>query len=1389
MASAYSSSSQYDVYATPPRPGPGNYINTPAPQNVRGAPSFRDTPAPRGYRQDLSASSTAIATASTTMSSQPAQRPPENLTAAERTGRAINEALEQVKRVNSLELEYQGRLAFNYEIRTSPVWTPFQKVREHRIPDQIFEQMNRTDLSVNTGLFAELHHAWVTADNALYMWDYTQNNPELLGFEDQSFPITMVRLAKPKPGVFLDSIKHMIVLATTDQIMLLGLGTDPSAPNTGLTLFSTGMTASVRGLNVTEIVCSDKTGRVFFGSDTDNELRELRYQAQDSWFASRCSVLNHTQGRLEGLTGALKSFTSGPTEYLTQMVVDDSRDSLYTLSSKSSIRAFSTRGNGSSLDKRVEIDIKAIHRGVDSPLQNGPISNNTKIVSISALGKEETLGWILMATTAEGYRIYLNGTYSYTQPSVLDSITVSHTRTPPLLPPPPQNSPELHPLQQRSAYLAKVAMARRFAPGYFVAAIVRPENPSQHHLFISAPDAQVDITYTRPQQGPPESASWQDLSFNQTVMDIGSQTPYMGATPRPAGFGYELGVQFDEPVPEIAVLTTTGIVILRRTRFVDSMASLIRQAGPSDGFQNEIQKLILRYGRQEVIADALAVACGQSLEPTQDRKIRINSPDVLEAARKVFIEYGGRPSVDQNAAASLAAPIDAVRPSPRYEAAARYVARLIRSTWKEPIAKQERTPQGLQILSNIRAEKLRAVQESLVLLQAFFKTNRSFIRGLSGPDDLTRQATKDDEIALQGEHRALTSLVKFISEMIEAISFVLVLFEEKVAEIVPLLPEQSRNSFLVMSYEQLVSTRIGMDIAKDLVKAIVNRNIAKGSNVETIAEALRRKCGSFCSADDVVIFKAQELLKRAAESRANVEASRNYLNESLGLFEKVAVSLPQDYLEAAVKEYIELQFFGGAIQLALKVAQEKDKTNEAQSWLADGRPDNDLRRQKYEQKTGCYDLIHNVLEAIDRVMQSNTGATDGRPSLTTVRRDEAYDVIGRSKDEVFLTNLFDWYLSKNWTDRLLNTDTISGFTVTYLQRKSEEQQRYADLLWRYYGNNAQYHEAAKVQLSLAQSTFPLGLDQRLEYLSRARANASAFTTNNNTANRKTKQKLLTEINSLIEVANIQDELFQRLKDDSRLTGDNRNRVLSELDGPIQSISDLFNKFADSAGYYDVCLYIYAIADHRDASQIKNTWAQFLQTTHERGVTEAPEVGPREKATPLEVVIEEFRTAGKRLRSSEAVFPVPTLIEMLERYNMQNGQSDIQTQHQRNEGTQADLDEMQLSHWVADVFIELEVQYETLYDGFETMYLTITNQPGISAAERRIVLSDLLYVIERWLHVSYARATQTLFGGEAGQERVGELLAFLTDDRNRQMIGQREYTLALALRDRVLELVA
>ena len=182
--------------------------------------------------------------------------------------------------------------------------------------------------------------------------------------------------------------------------------------------------------------------------------------------------------------------------------------------------------------------------------------------------------------------------------------------------------------------------------------------------------------------------------------------------------------------------------------------------------------------------------------------------------------------------------------------------------------------------------------------------------------------------------------------MIEGISFVLVLFDERIAEVVISLSGETRQQVRTLTYEGLFSTPRGRYLAKELVKAIVNRNIANGSNVEVVAEALRRRCGSFCSADDVKIFKAQELLKRASEAGSESEFGRNLLNEGLNLFKQVASNLPMQQLQWAVQQFIAMQFYAGAIQLSLNVAQEADRGNRALAWIQEARPEN-VRRCRH----------------------------------------------------------------------------------------------------------------------------------------------------------------------------------------------------------------------------------------------------------------------------------------------------------------------------------------------------------------------------------------------------------------------------------------------------------
>ncbi|PTU17893.1 hypothetical protein P175DRAFT_0445042 [Aspergillus ochraceoroseus IBT 24754] len=1326
---------------TPQKPLPGTYFQTPAPPSV-------PTPQPPSPKPVVPPTDAASPASLPKLPPAASKSKTQTLSTEERAARTVNDTLAQEARYPDLDSYLSQGFSSDYDIPVSPSWAPFQKVKMYNIPDQIFDQYNLAQVSTSMGLLAELNHAWVAIDNALYIWDYTHPNPQLVGFEDQPNSINSVKLAKPRPGVFLPSITHLLVISTTAEVILLGMGCETTAGGARqVTLYQTGMSAPVRGLDIHVMASCNSTGRIFFGGSSDNDVYELTYQQEEKWFQGRCSKVNHTSSRLSAFTPTL-SFTQKTFEHIEQMEIDDSRRLLYTLSSSSTIRVFHLKPDGT-LALAITKPALDIYANVGHIIaSHEALNSKVKIVSISPIPAAEASRYHLMATTATGYRIYLSATGSYSWSPAPNgtnaptSMQAHYVKTPPFdnTPASPGTTGFQGPSRFQTSTAGKVPIhsldparfSARYPPGYFFCFTCKDTMQKTDTLFISAPDS-GRVARSQENVIPGKAAEtgiW--LSLSSRAEDVGLSSPTTPATTTPGGFGNELAVQFDNPAAEVAVLTNTGIHVFRRRRLVDIFAALVRHGGSGgdEGLEGEIKNFIRTYGRSETLATALAVACGQGVEVSTDSRLtKINDPEVLEFARKVFIEYGGRPTMNENAVADNSTPaIDTVVPSPRHAGIALYISRLIRSIWKKEIAKVGSSPNGAQTVSaSFSVAKLQSIQKDLSALQDFFKSNKTFIEGLSGPEALARVSTKQEETALQAEHRALHSLVQLVSHTIEGISFVLVLFDERVEEIVALLPEDSKQRFLKLTFEELFSTSKGHDIAKELVKGIVNRNIAKGSNVETVADALRRRCGSFCSAEDVVIFKAQELLKRATEAGFNSELGRNLLNESLHLFQQVSDSLPMDYLVSAVESYISNQFFAGAIQLALNAAARSDKANMALSWIVDGRPEQDSRRDYFYFRKQCYDLIFKVIIAVDTLAAQDPGVVDGQLTIISKRKNEAYGIISDSTDEVFLTSLYDWYLEQGWNDRLLRTD--SSFVVIYLQRKSTDDISHADLLSRYYTQSQRFYEAAKVQFDLARSSFVLPLSRRIEYLGQARANASTFTQD---VGRQSRQRVLQEISGFIDVANIQDDLLQRLKDDQRIEPNQKAEILKEVDGPILDITTIFNKYADPASYYDICLQIFFVADHRNPADIRATWQHLLQDLHD-------EIVARGSPQPYEAVIEKVRSLGSRLRMSETIFPVPTLLPMLERYALE---------HQRGVGPPT---------WVIDVFLDLGVAHETIYSVLESMYYT--DEAPFHGSNRKLIAKDLLYLIQHWFHDT-VRLGGIVFGSDVVAERISEMLVLL-----------------------------
>ena len=362
----------------------------------------------------------------------------------------------------------------------------------------------------------------------------------------------------------------------------------------------------------------------------------------------------------------------------------------------------------------------------------------------------------------------------------------------------------------------------------------------------------------------------------------------------------ELASQFDSPPREFAVLTNTGVHIIRRRRAVEILSSLIRGTTGRGGGESEVREFFTKYGRQEGCATALAIACNQAPTLTGSGSGTTASParqwhgrssfggsggggrvadeDVKDIARKCFLEFGGRAVCDEGRLLGREPTIDAVQLSGRWEGGVMYLSRILRSVWKLNCFTNVVTiVQGQSItkyLSNIPRDKIIRVLNDLTTLNAFFDENKPFIEGLTGSEGLLRGTagliqgggSRAEEVALQAEHRAMLSLVKFLEYAIQGIEFYLILDEDyssqrqKLHDVVSRLPgEELRRDILRMTFEDLFTTPKGREIVKEMVNVMVGLGVSGKTSVEAVTETLRVRCPAFCSGDDVIVYRVHSL--------------------------------------------------------------------------------------------------------------------------------------------------------------------------------------------------------------------------------------------------------------------------------------------------------------------------------------------------------------------------------------------------------------------------------------------------------------------------------------------------------------------------------------------------
>lgn len=1213
---------------------------------------------------------------------------------------------------------------FNSKESLGP-FTRFEKQAFYSLPDKLFqfnELKNQKEILITgMGILPGLQRAWLSFKNKLYIWNYDASviDQEFDIVDEFNGDIITCALVPPKKGVFVESVNYLLLVSTSTEIKILALEFDKTTKK--LEIADSKLSVPTNGLIVSRFVCYEKTGDIFFtGDGTGFDIWGLNYTNSKDWFSKSCSKECITNSYLlPGVLGWLGTDSSTNAEKIIDLTIDQERKILYTLSSKSVIRAYviNDKSGKSSLGRCIVKNVNHIIRDL-STTPTVPINihskllnrNNLKLIKIASVSKMEDSNLYLVVVASNGCRFYIKGSSYYDGRVALNT---AHVKFPPmdlataemiekrkekmvdgdtmyqnLM---SQNQPTTtatqNPLATSMFGMGRPTPASIMASTLSASAststqaslstqksITKAQTPviislqelkqaqessdllnnTQKALVVS-PGILFGFSENRglytltPDYGSLKKSSQYIEDFEtvekfSNVYSIVQLTSSFNATDKPKGYANAFASQYTSDPLEIAVLTQSGIHIYRyRT------PDLILENSLDEKTFNQFA---LKYGSDEACSTALYLAC-----------IFGKSDSFKNLATKFFISGGQKAKLNKN----LPPVTDSVEPSDRFYAVLLIFSRLMRKIWKKEVfaldpeikftkdgyidQKSVKQIENKWIISglNISSEELEFLLCSILILIKFFEDNKKIIPGLKSSD--LGFKTNEQELCHQAEMICFTAITRFFNRVKEGLSF-LGLLANGLEQTVSHLSIQSQADLSCITFVDFFTTGSNQDtddektkLIKDLLSAFINKSIEQGQNVETIASTLQKKCGSFCSTGDVLIFKAFEKL-RAAKSLH--ESSKGTLPNQVNQFLKDAVALLKqaelndEIITDCVNIILILERFELAVKFILDVANGeviKREVWEAAVVNVD---------KAHQRKEGLYALIFQILSSLDaRALVAKSQAGDvtiisgSLPIGSTLKNGEVitYEEQTRSSchkicleypDAYFHTKYYDWCVINGASKKLLEIDT--PYVLNYLETKSKENngKNMNELLWVYYSKRGKFLEAANVLYSLSSNTSEIKLGDRIGYLSMA----TNFMQSIEPQLISTKHlELSQQINDLLKVANIQDELVHIISQDSRINDKARKIANDSLTAEIKTLNALYNEWIDPLGYWELCLICFKVGEYWSKDAVINKWSSIIQKWKFLYSEES-------------AILTQFISLAERVKDVDALLPLVEIIEIL-----------------------------------------------------------------------------------------------------------------------------------------------
>ncbi|THV07704.1 nucleoporin [Dendrothele bispora CBS 962.96] len=1243
-----------------------------------------------------------------------------------------------------------GQASSAYSIFPDDVRVPFQKRKLIGIPEALFQYYSTTSVNSHMGLLPEIERVWVSIDHKLFLWDYSSDSQEINSFVDQPYVITHVALVKPKKGLFIDEISNLLVICTPVSVLLIALSLTPvpgsHRPSKEVKLYATDLTVSTE-VDMTS-VAGTPDGRIFMCGAQDGNLYELHYQENESWFGKRVQLINHSVG---GVSSLLPRFAiSNVEDRIVSVVADHDRNCLYTLTEKNVISVYKP-----TTDKSVQHiqTLSNLYKTTQDKCPTSPVINpqTFQLISLHPVSPSSRSTIQLLAVTTNGVRLYFSpSSYGYSYGSSQSSprpLQLMHVRLPPsnLIHPdeqehpnrPPQSSmygaSQGHVTTQTRPYIVSNIDNACYVDGLTIAAQQGDVDTSDYLLCMSPdltrfgsfeqlnlPPSAAAQTYYAGQTGsnrPPltEYATLLSIPGRTWAMAPVLQTPSVEVSPSVATIN-ELATQFGESPRQFMILTNVGLTFLIKRRALDYLKAVIEELH-SEGNVQPIIEFRDSFGRNQTCAMLLCLASGNTFTDVTDQPhntITSFSPDFAQVAKQAFYEFGDKPIWSERTVFGRSDNQGTAIYSGRREGLALYLSRLVRPIWKSKLTSTG--PSGVP-QSAIPDNKLVVIQKNLYALKDLLDKNPQLFHSSPGDSTAARAPALEQE-AWKAEQASVSELLSLLTRTVEALSFVLLLNDYRFGDLLNRCDAEVQKIVSSLTFEDLITTQNGLTASRALVNVIIDQQIGQQISVDTISEVLQNRCGSFCSTDDVMLYKAKENIRKAAETSNPVER-QNWLAESLRLYTKGARILDLEKLREIAGDFQLLRYAKGAIELPLVCAKIFDQDSNGLEYWRSGASGDDIRREPYERRLKCYELVLDSLSVFEGQNDHSASSTNLPSEDLDSVRSLAYELAFSSPDEMFHSVLYDWLIQRGLADDLL--EIRPPFLEVHLRREPVSVEKY-QLLWQFYVKDGQPLRAAEVLSTLAESDqFNLTLDARLEYLTLAVGNAKSHPVSTR-GRHETAIAFLTDLEEKLEVAQVQLEIYNTLlphMDDAPEV----NAKIIALSKKLLTMTELYQEYAVAFDLPILKLLCLHISEHRDEAMVKQIWNQIFDQIV--GDTTDPQV-------QADQVVPSVVPLGQRFYPSESAFPLRNVADLLVRFSLERK-------------------EVLPFGWAPRILVQCGVPFSETWDVLHEMYES--HVPPFNAQTNvQAISSDIAVLLSDWLEEA-KRPNSSIGRGEFPVSRI------------------------------------